>query len=507
VTLDVDQGARRSVHVDREVVFRAGSSSLVALFSGPTLFLAILMRVMEVETDGVVSRYKIHAFVAAVTASAAWVLFAHPWSTPSNTSLTNWNSVVAFAALAILCDTSFLRISFANISSSVAFVPIMTGVILFEHPWPMLIAGTTALVVDTFVRKKPPIRVWFNTAQYMLSAGVASEVYRLLGGTTLTSEFSLWIPAFVGLVLSYFVVNSGSVAIASAISSGVAVREAWNRIVGGSLLYDVFASSLAILLAYLYLKLQLVGLALLVIPLFFVRRMHQMNLQLERVNKELLELMVKAIEARDPYTSGHSLRVSEYARSIARDLGLSTKQIDQVESTALLHDVGKIYEEFAPLLRKEGKLTPDERMLMQRHPSRSAELASTIGEFRGSVALAIRHHHENYDGTGYPDGLAGEAIPLTARIIMIADTIDAMTTDRPYRKALSFERTMEELRKFAGKQFDPKLVDLVSSSANLRRLLGATAEQGGSPVHALGAWVARTSGPWRTQRNTPAKVG
>ena len=193
---------------------------------------------------------------------------------------------------------------------------------------------------------------------------------------------------------------------------------------------------------------------------------------------------------------------------MARDLALSTKQVDQIESAALLHDVGKIYEEFAPLLRKEGKLTPDERMLMQRHPARSAELAATIGEFRGPVALAIRHHHENYDGSGYPDGLASESIPLASRIIMIADTMDAMTTDRPYRKALTFERVLEELTKFSGKQFDPKLVYLVEHSANLRRLLGVTAEQGGSPVHALGAWVARSSGPWRTPKSpVPAKVG
>jgi putative nucleotidyltransferase with HDIG domain len=463
---------------------------------------------MDVATVAGVQRYKIHTLVALVTAAAFWVLLVRGWSLPDDTSLTTWNGVVAFAALAILCDTSFLRISFANISSSVAFVPLMTGILLFDHPWPMLIGGTTALTVDTFVRKKPAIRIWFNTAQYMLAVGVGSEVYHLLGGTTLTSAFRLHIPAFIGLVASYFFVNSGSVALASAISSGVSVREAWNRIIGGSLLYDLFASTLTVLLAFLYLKSQLLGLALLVIPLFFVRHMYQMNLQLERVNKELLELMVKAIEARDPYTSGHSLRVSEYARSIARDLGLSTKLVDQIESTALLHDVGKIYEEFAPLLRKEGKLTPDERMLMQRHPSRSAELASTIGEFRGAVALAIRHHHENFDGTGYPDGLAGEAIPLAARIIMIADTIDAMTTDRPYRKALTFERTMEELKKFAGKQFDPRLVELVANSANLRRLLGATAEQGGPPVHALGAWVARNSSPWRVSRGpTPAKVG
>jgi putative nucleotidyltransferase with HDIG domain len=452
-------------------------------------------------------RYRVYALVVAVTAATFWLVGVRVWTLPTEGSPTSWNGIIAFAALALLCDTTFLRISFANINSSVAFVPFLASVMLFQHPWPMLISGVTAVTVDTFVRKKPPIRVWFNTAQYMLAVGLGAEVYHLLGGSVLSEHFSLKIVAFIGLVATYFLVNSGSVALVVALSSGVSVREAWSRIVGGSFLYDLFSSSLAILLTFLYLKSQLIGLALLVVPLFFVRHMYQMNLQLERVNKELLELMVKAIEARDPYTSGHSLRVCEYARSMARDLGLSTKQVDQIESAALLHDVGKIYEEFAPLLRKEGKLTPDERMLMQRHPSRSAELASTIGEFRGAVALAIRHHHENFDGTGYPDGLSAEQIPLAARIIMIADTMDAMTTDRPYRKALSFERTMEELRKFAGKQFDPKLVDLVSNSANLRRLLGATAEQGGSPVHALGAWVNRTSGSWRTpKRPFTAKV-
>jgi HD-GYP domain-containing protein (c-di-GMP phosphodiesterase class II) len=111
-------------------------------------------------------------------------------------------------------------------------------------------------------------------------------------------------------------------------------------------------------------------------------------------------------------------------------------------------------------------------MLMQAHPVRSADLAGTIGEFRGRVQTDIRNHHENYDGTGYPDGLIGEAIPIGARIIMIADTIDAMTTDRPYRKALSLQRALEEMAKHAGKQFDPKLVALVSKSPSIRRLLG-----------------------------------
>jgi HD superfamily phosphohydrolase YqeK len=455
-----------------------------------------------------IHRYPIVALVAAVVAGAGWLLSGQPWVLPADNSPTTWNAVVAFAALAILCDTSSLRISFANVGSSVAFVPIMATILLFDHPWPMLIAGITALTVDTFIRRKQTIKVIFNTAQYMLAVGVSAAVYHWLGGSIPGAHFSVRLPAFFALVATYFITNKGSVALASSLSNNVSVKEAWHRIVVADLFADVLCSSLSILLAFLYIKSQLLGLALLTVPLFIVRHMYRMNLQLERVNRELLEVMVKAIEARDPYTSGHSLRVSEYARSIARDLNLSARQIDQIGSAAVLHDVGKIYEEFAPLLRKEGKLTPDERMLMQRHPARSAELAATIAEFRGAVELAIKHHHENFDGTGYPDGLAREDIPLAARIIMIADTMDAMTTDRPYRKALTFDRTLEELKRFSGKQFDPSLVELVASSANLRRLFGSAAEQGGSPVHALGAWAARSSGPWRTAKpsNPPVKV-
>jgi MASE9 protein len=227
----------------------------------------------------VLDRYRIHALLFSVLAAAAWLLATNQWTLPSDSSSTNWNGIVAFAALAILCDTSFLRLSFANIGSSVAFVPFIASVMLFQHPWPMLISGTTALVVDTFVRKKPPIRISFNTAQYMLAVGLGAEVYRMLGGVTLDGHFTFGGLPFAGLVATYFVVNSGSVALAVAISSGVSVKEAWSRIVGSSLIYDLFASSLAVLLVYLYIKTQLLGLALLVVPLFFVRHMYQMNLQ------------------------------------------------------------------------------------------------------------------------------------------------------------------------------------------------------------------------------------
>jgi len=402
-------------------------------------------------------------------------LFLPEWSFPSVMQSQYWNGLVAFALLGIVCDSTFLpisRITSANVRSSVAFIPLLASVLLFAHPWPMLMSGLAALVVDAFVRRKPMIRVWFNVAQYMLAVGLGGLLYRLLGGPVGLVDFHFALLPFLALVATFFIVNQGSVALGVASLGQMSVWESWSRIAGGSLLYDFISSSLAVLLAFLFTQLQFVGLAILILPLFFVRHMYQMNLQVERVNRELLELMVKAIEARDPYTSGHSVRVAEYARQIAREIGLNPKLVDQIGTAALLHDVGKIYEEFAPLLRKEGRLTPEERMLMQAHPVRSAELAGTIAEFRGKVQVDIRNHHENYDGSGYPDGLTADQIPIGARIIMVADTLDAMTTDRPYRKALTLQRALEELAKHSGTQFDPHLVAVVSKSTGIRRLLG-----------------------------------
>ncbi len=417
-------------------------------------------------------RFMLFGLIAALTGVAVSLLIVQPWAVPAATASGSWNAIAAFAITAILCDAWFLRISFANIYSSIVFVPLFASVVLLTHPFPTLISGGSALIAEAIVRRKPAIRVWFNTAQLMVAMGLGSLVYRALGGTSSLTDFSFSLVPFAGLVVTFFIVNQGSVALAVAFSSGVSVRESWDRIGGGARLYDVLASSLAILLAFLYVKLQLVGVAILILPLFLVRQLYQMNLQLQTEMEEKLELMVKAMEARDPYTSGHSRRVAEYSSALARELGLSARDVDNIKRAALLHDVGKIYEEFAPILRKEARLSPEERIVMQTHVLRSAELVGTVGRLRGSVLDVIRHHHENYDGTGYPDGIAGDDIPIGARIIMVADTIDAMTTDRTYRKALTFQRALEELERHAGRQFDPKLVELVSRSPSIRRLLG-----------------------------------
>lgn len=415
--------------------------------------------------------FRLYALIAVVAIVATAGLIALPWGIPGASDTKFWNGLVAFTLLAIACDTSFLRMSFANINSSVAFVPFLASVMLFAHPWPMIMSGVTAAVVDTLVRRKAPIRVVFNTAQYMLAVGVGQILFTALGGKVDAHSFSIQFLPFVVLVAAYFFVNSGSVTLAVSFAGGISIRESWSRLIGGAFVYDIFSSSLGLLLAYLYVRLDFAGLAVLLLPLFFVRHIYEMNQQLEQKNREQLNLMVRAMEARDPYTSGHSVRVSEYARTMARELGLSAKQVDNIETAALLHDVGKMYEEFVPLLRKEGKLTLDERRIMQSHPARGAELVSTSAGLRGEVERAIRHHHENFDGSGYPDGLAGETIPKGARVIMIADTMDAMTTDRPYRKALSFDRVVQELVKHSGSQFDPDLVRLVIHSPVIRRLV------------------------------------
>ena len=279
---------------------------------------------------------------------------------------------------------------------------------------------------------------------------------------------------------------SAAVSAAIALSERRRFDEVWLRNTGDLVGYDLVASALALGIAWLYMRSGVVGIAFVVLPVLFLRHTYLVNVQLQATNRELLDLMVKAIEARDPYTSGHSQRVSEMARALAREMGLHLKEVDNIATAALLHDVGKIYEEFAPILRKEGKLTPEERQIMHSHPVRSAELVGTISNLRGYVHRCVRHHHENFDGSGYPDGLLGDEIPIGARIILVADTTDAMTTDRPYRKALTYERVIEELDKFAGRQFDSRVVTAFKRSATVRRLVAVVRQPDAVPAFRLG---------------------
>jgi putative nucleotidyltransferase with HDIG domain len=413
---------------------------------------------------------KLHLYVGALAVLAIALLLQSDWSLPADHGAL-LNAVAAFAVLGFLSEVAFLRLPFANSTSSVAFIPYLASIVLLGPSWAMAIAGGTFFLSDAAVRRKPFIKIVHNTSKEIVAVGMASLVYGLLGGRVSFGEFQLDVVPFAAAVTTYFFINIGAPATAIALSSGVRLSESWRKLVGGSLLFDFMASPLALLLAFLYTEAQLWGIIVVTVPLFLIRHVYSVNLQIEQVNRDLLELMVKAIEARDPYTSGHSLRVSRIAGVLARDIGLPGKLVELIETAALLHDVGKIHEEYASILRKEQRLTEQERALINTHPIRSFELVRTISGFRGGVDLAVRHHHENWDGSGYPDGLSGKAIPVGARIIMVADTVDAMTTDRPYRVALTFDEVVEELARYSGIQFDPELVEVLSKNQVIRKMV------------------------------------
>jgi HD-GYP domain-containing protein (c-di-GMP phosphodiesterase class II) len=167
--------------------------------------------------------------------------------------------------------------------------------------------------------------------------------------------------------------------------------------------------------------------------------------------------------------------VQHYSVLIGRVLGLAAHDLEQVGRAALLHDVGKIYEKYAPILAKADRLTPDEWTTMQEHPIDGANLVATMSNLR-AIVPAIRHHHENWDGSGYPDGLAGESIPLAARIITFADTIDAMTSERPYRSPLRESHVRAEIIRCRGRQFDPAIADRLLASPTWKLLFAPEAQ-------------------------------
>lgn len=179
---------------------------------------------------------------------------------------------------------------------------------------------------------------------------------------------------------------------------------------------------------------------------------------LEEIYLEVITALASAIDARDAYTHGHSTRVTEYAVAIAEEMGLPPTEVDIIRNASILHDVGKIGIR-ENILKKDRKLTRDERREMQYHPLIGARILQSVRLLEPVLPL-VYHHHEWYDGSGYPDGLRGEEIPLGARIIAVADAFESMTSDRPYRKALPLEEAVSELQRGKSRQFDPNVVDV-----------------------------------------------
>ena len=384
------------------------------------------------------------------------------------------SSGMALAATLVALGLGAELLSFdqsKNSAGSAAVIPFAAAVLVAPAAVTVALIVLAEVIAQT-LHRRTLIKAVFNLAQHTLGLSLAvlvlhwteAPAFVALKGSSFVECAKLILMPSVLLVATVQFVNNLLVSAAISISASRPFLPLWAthlRLGATNVLVNV---AVTFYVTWLSVNLGIVGTAGMAIPIILVRQLYRTTVELTTVTEELLELMVAAIEARDAYTSGHSRRVALASEIIARAIGLSSAEVERVSVAALLHDVGKIDEKFGPILAKEGRLTPEEWEIMKQHPIRGSQLVGLLSSLKDIVA-PVRHHHENWDGTGYPDGLRGEKIPLASRIIMFADTLDAITTDRPYRKALGIEEARAEFLRFRAKQFDPTICDRVVSAA------------------------------------------
>ena len=321
--------------------------------------------------------------------------------------------LLTFASLAVLSEvlaTSFTAGPKRQVASSISFIPLFACALVFP---PILLLLTVVVVMVATQMLRRPRRVWvsaFNIAQYTAAYGSTAFAYHAVVDDAAPRVSFQFVASFMGMAVGFFLLNLLFV------TGFMAVRQStnWPKMIakavgpgGGNLLYDVLASPFAVFAALAYLRFSAGWLLLMALPFFLTRYAYASKLQLTRVNKDLLFVLVKAIETRDAYTSGHSIRVAALARGIAEDLGFRRRALANLETAALLHDIGKIEALYVPVLAKPYELSSDERALIRTHALKGAEILLNLSAFSEDVIKAVRHHHEWYDGSGYPDSLRG----------------------------------------------------------------------------------------------------
>jgi diguanylate cyclase (GGDEF)-like protein/putative nucleotidyltransferase with HDIG domain len=386
------------------------------------------------------------------------------------------------AVIALVAGGQALALELDGGSISVSAVGALAGAAIAGPKAALPLAVATA-AVEWSSRRTPIYQLLFNIGALSFASLAAAAVFNLGG----SDGFEMLVMAAAGLVAGgvYFVVNTGLLSGAMALEGHDSWRRVWNERFSWLLPHYVAFGAVGGAIALAYDAIGLYGLAVFVLPLLLMRKtmaaylghtekstkklreaaetIRSQNVSLEQANRLLKERSTAAMEslsatvdARDAYTAGHSRRVQQLALAIGRELGLSHAELDLLGQAALFHDIGKLAIPDAVLL-KPSTLSSDEWALMQRHADEGARIIDRLG-FLDDAVPAIRHHHERWDGTGYPEGLAGEEIPLGARIIHVADALDSMLTNRIYRAARPAAEALDELRRGGGSQFCPRCV-------------------------------------------------
>ncbi len=396
------------------------------------------------------------------------------------TASVDWLDFAVFVTLAALSERWYVATGQES-GMSLSFTVHFAAAVLFGPAFAMAVAVCGLVVTDGVIHRRPFVRTAFNIAQMAVAVGLCGAVYQALeinGPIDLVADApALAIAAFV-----YLVVNDSLVAAVLSIRGRPFFQE-WRMSFKDILLPYVSMAPLGALAAYTY---QATPWSLLYfVPLVLVvYNGFKLFVSLQHETDAALVALADSIDRRDKYTYEHSVRVADYVAAAAHALHLAPREIDLVVAAARVHDLGKMATDNRVLL-KPAALTAEERRLIEKHATEGDEIAGKFSMFRRGRRF-IRHHHERWDGAGYPDGLAGEQIPLGARLIAVADAFDAMTTDRPHRKALGHDMAVTELRNCAGTQFDP---DVVQAFAGALDGLGtATAAEGSPTVQPVRPW-------------------
>jgi diguanylate cyclase (GGDEF)-like protein/putative nucleotidyltransferase with HDIG domain len=409
------------------------------------------------------------AFIVVVIAIGVAVL---AWTLPTISVDNPW----LFAALILMSNvTSAFKVALLAASGSTLSVSytIDFAALLLLGPAPTtLIAVTSAWSQCTFRMKQPTpwYRTLFSMASLAITVIVAGWVYERLGGVPGVLEDSFAVAApLVGAASTYFVFNTVLVSVAIALSTRQPLVATWNQhFLWSAPSYFVgalfaFLASLAVLNVGIWLGL------LAAAPAYLIYRTYKVYLgriederrhvqEMSDLHLATIEALALAIDAKDQTAQSHIRRVQVYAAGLARALGMSEQEIQGVKTAALLHDIGKLAVP-EHILSKPGPLTQEEFQKIRIHPQVGAEIISAV-PFPYPVAPLILSHHERWDGRGYPQGLRAEAIPLGARILTVVDYFDALTSDRPYHRAMDHDSALSLLEQEAGKALDPAIVTL-----------------------------------------------
>jgi HD-GYP domain-containing protein (c-di-GMP phosphodiesterase class II) len=296
----------------------------------------------------------------------------------------------------------------------------------------------------------------YNRFDYLLSAYAAYLAVDLTRDGVRVDDPLGVIAQIVLAGIAFSVVNLLLGVSAASLRAQMPLSRVWSLSIANILTGLVALVPLGWLMVEISVKVGLWAAAMFMIPLYLARFAFSKYAETRELFFGTVSALSQAIDAKDGFTRGHADRVSRIAGAIAREFGIPERQIEQIELAGMLHDIGKIGVEDR-ILMKPQRLEKDEQELMRRHTVYGASILMPSAVLRPLVPIVL-HHHENYDGSGYPEGLKGDEIPIGSRIIIVADAYEAMTSDRIYRKAIGHERAMEQLNKYKGIQFDPKVV-------------------------------------------------